>query len=146
MSNKIAVFYNLWPETSLWETVFDEQMSKLCSSGLYEAADFIHIGVNAEIITLPYELKKFRINYNKNCGDEFDTLMSLYNFCNLEPDYKIFYFHLKGMKYIREEINSSSLKTYFNVNSWRNYLEYFNILKWENNLKLLDDTNNIINN
>ena len=134
---KIAIFYHLYPNNlplHKWGICFDEQISKICSSGLYDVCDFIHIGVNAKSdgFELPYTLNKFKIQFSDNFLFEFDTLKSLYKFCTENPDYKVYYFNNKGITYIDTYLQ-------FITNSWRIYLEHFMISKWKDNLDLLDN-------
>jgi hypothetical protein len=129
---KIAIFHNLLPINN-WEIIYDEQFSKILHSGLYEACELIHIGINStDKINLPYELDKNKVTYNTIHQDEFDTLTSLYNFAKENPGYLIFYFYNKGVTHANEDY-------YKHVNSWRLYLEYFNVLKWQENVKLLEE-------
>ena len=140
MSKKIAIFYHLWPNNNngmdkVWPLIFDDQMHKLRYSGLYDACESIHIGVNADTVELPYTFDKFKIQYNDYYYDEMDTLKSLYKFCVDNPDYKILYFQCKGTY----RLTVSDVHKSISVNSWRLYMEYFNILKWKECIELLND-------
>lgn len=110
--------------------MFIQQTHRLCSSGLYSAANFVHIGINGSNLDLPINLSKFKKLINNQHTDEFETLLSLYNFAKQNPKYKILYMHTKG---ITNHQNSLS------VLSWRLYLEYFNIDKWQECLMHLDN-------
>jgi hypothetical protein len=142
--NKIAVFYNLYPVNDYrWKLLFVQQMHKLYTSGLYDAADFIHLGINADSIKLPFNLEKFKVHYNKTFIDEFDTLYSLWQFCNINRDYKVFYFMNKGVTRIDNsgfdiDMSTDIIDVPVNIEMWRLYLEYFNIDKWQECVKLLD--------
>lgn len=122
-TNKIAIFYHVG-QFGNWERLFQEQVNSLVVSGLYHICDFIHIGVNGDEI-LPVLLPKFKVEYNSNKILEADTLKSLYDFCNENPDYKVLYFHTKGITYTEDNYLSTT------TNSWRKYLEYYVINKWE---------------
>ena len=121
--DKIAVFYHFYQQNS-WKDLYNEQINSLINSGIYDKCDFIHIGINGDQ-ELPFILDKMRINYNENKILEADTLKSLYDFCNENPDYKILYFHSKGITYTEDNYLSTT------TNSWRKYLEYYVINKWE---------------
>lgn len=127
--SNIAIFYHVYPVNN-WVEVFEEQICKLQRSGLYDEADYIHVGVNSENI-IPYKFNKInRIKYNVNFTSEIDTLTDLYNFAKVNPNYKILYFHTKGVSFHGSEYGQ-------NVQSWRRYMEHFNILRWRDCVNLL---------
>lgn len=131
LNNKIAIFYHVG-QFGDWRRLFHEQINSLVISGLYHAADFIHIGVNGEE-ELPFKFSKFVVNYNNDRILEADTLKSLYDFCTQNKDYKVLYFHTKGA-------TQESTSSIFNVNKWRYYLEYFTIHKWKDCILSLNKT------
>jgi len=129
--SKVGVFYHVG-QFGNWQNLFHEQINSLVVSGLYQEADFIHIGINGEE-ELPFTFPKFVIKYNTNKATEADTLKSLHDFCKENLDYKVFYFHTKG---------ATQEDTYknFNVQKWRYYLEYFNVHKWKDCVAALENT------
>ena len=121
--SNIAIFYHLY-QINDWKKLYQEQINSLIVSGLYEKCDFIHIGINGDQ-GLPFVLNKMRINYNENKILEANTLNSLWDFCNQNPDYKVLYFHSKGVTHL------NNVHCKYTTNAWRIYLEYFVINKWE---------------
>jgi len=120
--NKIAVFYHIYQENN-WKELYDEQINSLINSGIYEKCDFIHIGINGDQ-ELPFILDKMIIHYNEDKILEANTLQKLWEFSKDNQDYKVLYFHSKGVTHSKEDY-------YFKVNSWRIYLEYFVIHNWK---------------
>lgn len=84
----------------------------------------IHIGINGDE-DLPFTLDKMKVQYNENKILEANTLQSLWEFCKENPDYRVMYFHTKGLTHTTEY--NCSITT----NAWRIYLEYFVIHKWK---------------
>lgn len=137
MTNKIVIFYHL-AQMNDWKNIYQEQMQSLVTSGLYDACDFIHIGINGNE-PLPFTLDKIKIKYNLESILEAYTLRDLWNFCNENKDYKVLYFHAKGVSWSTESPMCSKINNFlFNVNSWRLNLEFFNIHKWKENVNLLE--------
>jgi hypothetical protein len=129
--SKIAIFYHVY-QVHNWPKVFEEQIGNLQYSGLYDEADYIHIGING-INALPFTLNKVnRVKYNQNHGSEIDTLTDLYNFAKVNPEYRILYFHTKGVSHFNSPYAA-------NVDSWRKYMEYFCITKWRDCIASLVD-------
>ena len=127
---KVAIFHHLLPVND-WEVLYSEQMHRLCASGLYNEAEFIHIGFNCLEQNLPFTLEKIKLNRNHIHADDVDTLTSLYNFCLNNPDYKILYFTNLG-------VTKNHPITRLNKSGWRLMLEYFNIDNWKQCIELLD--------
>lgn len=125
-SEKIAIFYHVYQYKG-WERLFYDQINSLIISGLYHACDYIHIGINGDE-ELPFSLPKFKVKYNTDKSSESDTLKSLHNFCVYNPDYKVMYFHTKGVA-----------TDYLYITKWRYYMEYFIIHRWEDCVKGLDN-------
>ena len=107
--------------------IYQQQLHRLYTSGLIEAADYIHFGVNGdnELFNVP---DKVVVVQNKNWKEETETLISLRDFCNLNPDYKVLYFHTKGVS-----------KGTLTVNAWRLMMEYFVIDKWRECVEKLNE-------
>jgi hypothetical protein len=127
----IAIFYHLY-QTNHWKNLFEEQINSLIASGLYSACNFVHVGINGNE-KLPFTPYKMTIQYNKNKILEANTLENLWEFANANPNYKILYFHSKGVTYNEEHNFAKS------INYWRKYLEYYVIEKWQDCIKDLDD-------
>lgn len=107
--------------------VYQQQLHRLYTSGLIQAADHIHFGVNGdnEMFNIP---EKAKVVYNTNWKEETETLIALKNFAYENPEYKILYFHTKG-------VSKGSILG----NSWRLMMEYFVIDKWEECVEYLNE-------
>lgn len=104
-----------------------EQVGLLHSSGLYEASSFVHVGVNGSQ-ALPNLGDKFSIYYNPQpWTEETPTLRSLRQFCEQNPEWKVLYFHTKG-------ITQPSKQT----SDWRKVMEHFCIERWFDCIQMLD--------
>ena len=121
--NKIAIFYHLY-QTNNWEELFQEQMNSLIQSGLYDECEFIHVGINGTQ-ELPVIFDKIKVEYNQNKILEANTLQKLWEFSNSNPDYKVLYFHSKGVTYTHNE------HYFITTTLWRKYLEYYVISNWK---------------
>lgn len=92
-----------------WQTVVDEQIKKIVSSGLYDKSSAIYIGccggsiIDKHSLTLMITpFSKFNIIYfNKNrLVYEIPTLQYMQDTCNtlkFEQDFLLWYIHTKGM-------------------------------------------------
>lgn len=140
MKEKIAIFYHNYqlgntPNApfELYENLYEEQIYSLATSGLLENCEVLHVAINGDVqpAWIP---KKSIITYHPkelwNTG-ETETLKLIRDFClkDENQDYKILYFHQKGLK----DIGKNS-KRY-----WRIVMEYFLIHKWREAIKFLDD-------
>jgi hypothetical protein len=123
---KIAIFYHI-AQIGLGAAIYQQQLHRLYSSGLIKSASYIHFGVNGdqELFNVP---DRAIIKRNKNLGDESDTLTSLRDFCKENSEYKVFYFHTKGVS-----------KHTLNGESWRLMMEYFVIDKWKECIQYLNN-------
>jgi hypothetical protein len=123
---KIAIFYHIG-QIGIGAFVYINQVHRLYTSGLIGEASYIHFGVNGnqELFNVP---DKVRVVYNQNHKEETETLMSLRDFCKQNPDYKVLYFHTKGVS--KENINAES---------WRLMMEYFVIDKWKKCIEYLNE-------
>lgn len=123
MSDKIAIFYHVSQNNDFWKDKFLQHVVKLQQIGLYDAADYIHIGVNGSY-RMPFNLDKINVvKRNKSLESQSETLEDLLQFCSANSNYKVFYFH------------SSSVLD-FNENWWRNsiiQLESSDIIEQTNN-------------
>jgi len=125
---KIAIFYHI-AQMGMSAFIYQQQLHRLYTSGLIEAADYIHFGVNGdqELFNVP---EKAIIHHNQKeyWGTEKETLLSLKDFCKENPEYKVLYFHTKGAS-----------KDTLGVQSWRLMMEYFVIDKWKECVEELDE-------
>jgi hypothetical protein len=127
--NPINVFVHNYLENH-WIEVVTNQLNKLISSGLYEESQSVYFGVYSsctsnlklfrDIVEKYDSLKKIKIRVYEKNKFEFDTLISLQNFCSANPIGSVLYFHTKGTSRSKDK----------NVDSWRECMEYFNIEKW----------------
>lgn len=122
---KIAVFYHLY-QAGKWGQILGKQASLMRSSGLLDAADFVSVGVNGEIVMEDSDKFVFYTNTEQH-KEETPTLKRLMRFAKDNPEYKILYLHSKGA-------NKSSKE----IDDWRNLLNYFAIDKWKESVKLLE--------
>lgn len=122
---KIAIFYHIY-QGGFGALIYQQQLHRLYSSGLIKSADHIHFGINGnqEMFSVP---DKAVVQVNQNQMEETDTLISLKEFCDKNPDYKILYLHTKG-----------ATRQTPGVNSWRLMVEYFVIDKWKECINELD--------
>lgn len=124
---KIIVFYHLY-QYGPWEAVFNEQYGLLRSSGLFDAADGIFIGINGnQTAQFPNEKVYSAINEHPEMH-EADTLKALAYTASTVPDAKILYIHSKGVS----NYNKKS-------NDWRKMMNHFCIEKWQDCVDLLQD-------
>jgi hypothetical protein len=121
---KIAVFYHVYQAGS-WQKIFNEQFGAIEQSGLLDAAEFVHLGING---TMQFNYPKIKsvINPNQHM-EETETLKSLLEFSKENPGYKVLYIHTKGA-------NKNSKP----IDDWRNLMNYFLIKKWKSCIELLD--------
>lgn len=114
---KLAIFYHIY-QKGLGAFVYQSQLHRLYTSGLIKEASHIHFGVNgnSELFNVP---ENVIVRVNENWEEETETLMALRDFCKDNPDYKVLYFHMKGIT--KESMNGES---------WRLMMEYFAIDKW----------------
>jgi len=125
MSSKIAIFYHVY-QYGDWEKLFEHQIVKLQKSGVYDEAEYIHIGVNGSW-RMPYDLVKVNsVVRNKNVKSEENTLADLYNFCKDNPDWKVLYINMLGV-------------TNPNKNDLREYQEHFVIDNWKQSVSKLNE-------
>lgn len=125
--HKIGIFYHLY-QHGPWEEIYNDQMNELKQSGLYDAAEFIDLGINGDL-PIPHDpkVRQFR-NTRKDL--ESDTLRNLWSFAKQKPDYKIMYMHAKGVTW-QNTIQKDA------VNKWRKYLEHYTITRWKDCYELL---------
>lgn len=148
--NKIAIFYHVY-QCGDWQTIHTDQIYKLQQSGVYDAADLVHIGgLNPDII-LPFYLTKAKYNYSETVVTaELNTLRDLHIFAKENPDYKCLFLHDKGVTWSAPSLQNQILgedgypnmtyaEIYENKTAWRNYLEFFVVENWRKCVSLLDE-------
>lgn len=134
MKDKIAIFYVIAQIGNWWKDEFyTKQIDRLVSSGLYDQIEFIDIMVGGGYEPLPHLPSKVRdvmylqpkiLNVNK-------FYKHIWEFCNLNPDYKILFFHSLGISYETHPQVKYKL-------SFKDYLEYFSLDNWEKCTELLN--------
>lgn len=129
-NSRVAIFSHNFLDNH-WESIVEDQIVKIQESGLYKRADKIFYGVYSQK-DLDYEtfkslLKKYDpdikieiVRYSVN-NAEFNTLINLQNYCRLNPNGSVLYFHTKG--------SSRGENVY--IDSWRDCMNYFNIERWK---------------
>lgn len=131
IQDDIAIFYHVG-QLGNWQHVYQEQIHHLVRTGLYQAANIVHLGVNGNE-ALPFLLPKMVVSRNPDQILEANTLESLWQHCNDYPESRVLYIHTKGVT--RTEHRDLKYSTY----TWRTYLEHFTIHCWRHNLTLLQN-------
>lgn len=123
---KIAIFYHI-AQMGMGAFIYQQQLHRLYTSGLIQVADYIHFGMNGdqELFNVP---SKAVVKQNQNWKEETETLIDLKNFAEQNADYKILYFHTKGVS-----------KGTLIANAWRLMMEHFVIDKWKECVEMLDE-------
>ena len=123
---KIAIFYHI-AQMGMGAFIYQQQLHRLYTSGLIDSADYIHFGVNGdqELFNVP---DKVVVKQNQNWKEETETLLDLKNFSQKNLDYRILYFHTKGVS-----------KGTPIANAWRLMMEYFVIDKWKECVEMLNE-------
>lgn len=121
-----------------WYSIIDNQFQKITNSKLYKRADNFFCGVYSSSDEDYYsflnlvkkyddDLKISVVRYDSN-KFEYNTLINLQNYCKLNPNGLVFYYHSKGTsKLIQDQ----------SVKSWRDCLEYGNMEHWKRSFDLL---------
>ena len=147
---KLAIFHHVY-QSGDWEKIYTDQVVKLQNSGVFDAADYLFLGVNGNK-ELPFTLQKTNktlFNLNNDPPTEFITIKALYDYCSLHKDANVLFIHTKGVNWTSTEKNKNNMiKTrdgefttehiYNSTQSWRKYLEYFAIHKWKKCIELLE--------
>lgn len=126
-----------------WKSDFyDDQMSKLQNSRLYDHCEFIDVFVKGREPITDVLTKINHITYLGDLEPEIPTNKKLYraynhiqnriwNFSCCYPDYKILFFHSLGVSRSQPDIAK-------NKHAWRKYLETLLIDNWQQCVELLD--------
>lgn len=141
-----------------WEEKLTNQIKRVYDSGLYESADELYLFVTDTTNTLKDKLDGIMFKYPKyiveytdiNWGEGIMALRKVDELSRLRDDYKILYFHTKGVfnKYKNFDTKEISNLKFEGINNWVEMLEYFLIDNWEKCVKQLDeyDTVGVTNN
>jgi hypothetical protein len=121
---KIAVFYHVY-QIDNWQELFNEQFGAIEKSGLLDATEFVHLGINgSSVFNYPKVISQTNPNQHM---EETETLKYLKNFSEKNPGYKILYLHTKGVG-----------KHLDLMDDWRKMMNYFCIERWEECVDILD--------
>lgn len=132
---KIKVFWNV-NELANWESVFDQQLKLLDSSGLMSAAEDVIVMGNGRYRTFTPKIDanpQFKqLCFASVCDSaalwEYPSLMFLQEQCKTaEEPFHVCYFHLKGLTRWGDP----------NVDDWRDFLNWATIEKWQENVAAL---------
>ena len=135
-----------------WKELVTEQLTRLKTSGLCDAADKIYciaIDVNQQrnqYIELVNSIigDKAEIQVHTDNAQEFYAITKVWQLGQTE-DCNIFYFHTKGVynDFVTpgsNEVNEFKVKTF---RDWRLHLEYFCIDKWKENIEKLETVDQV---
>jgi hypothetical protein len=124
-----------------WEERFVRQLKRIKSSGLYETAGEIYVYITdpdnlfkEKIINLVNIYPKIQLIYsNINYGEGYKALCKVDELGKQNDNYKIFYFHTKGVFNKYKNFNDKTIDDLKinGVNCWVEKLEYFLIDKWK---------------
>jgi len=112
------VFYHI-AQIGNWESIMEDQIARIESTGLYDAAQEICVSVLGDKeLDLP---SKYRIIYQSSDLAEYElpTLKKMKQMAQ-EEDFKCLYMHTKGA-------SSENLYNPRAIRSWRKFLEHFTI-------------------
>jgi hypothetical protein len=138
---KKIVFYHAYLDLP-YRLIIQEQLTKIFTSGLYDACDSIEMRVASPspdrtewVFNLVKEYKKINIQeisvdrsaYPPDWREEKITMLQLKKMADEEPGYYC-YIHTKGI----------SNRNYF-VELWRHSSDYATIYEWEKNIRMLDE-------
>lgn len=146
--NPIHIFIHICMMDN-WKTIFEEQITTIKKSGLYDISEKIHLAILGNIVNFLlvkddiFTDEKFDILYidSRVTLFEIHTINFIKTFCNsVNEEIYILYIHTKGVRNVgNREVTKS----------WRNMMEYFLIENFKECIDYLSifDTlgNNIIN-
>lgn len=125
---RTAVFFHVH-QINDWESLYSDQLATLYTSGVYDHCDYLFIGVNGDS-PLPFIPPKAIVHRNQNLNLEADTLRLMSEFCRYNLDYRVMYFHLKGVT------RGGEMRRI--ADSWRTYMEHFVFHQYRQCVDLLD--------
>lgn len=124
--------------------MFEEQMNLLHDSRLLDNAEKVFVHINGDVIpSFSHPNIEYVINPRLD-WEETDTMCAIKNFAATNEDYKILYFHMKGIKSQISPAwpaNPNGGKEY--VTNWRRMMESYVVRKWELCVKLLDNYDSV---
>jgi len=129
---KIFGFYHIGV-IGRWQSIVDEQLARIQSSGLYAKTEKIFTGFSGGEVNLALPKKFEKVVHDSHIANgEVATLQHLYKYCQNLDSAKIWYIHTKGASHVADfEVAQST-------EAWRKYLEYFIIDQHEACMKLLE--------
>jgi len=136
--NNIAIFYHVY-QAGDWINVFQEQIIRMIDSGLFDAADIIHIGINGNQELPVYGLPE-KVNIVRNQQpklEEASTIKCLFDFCCDNENYNVAYTHTSGVSWSINTQNPKHIEIYKNKSLWRKYSDYFVLDNWQRCIELL---------
>lgn len=131
-----------------WEEKLKRQINRLVSSGLYDAAGELYLYVTditgqqkSKVEELLANCPKIKLDYTTRNYGEAVLALSKVDELGKSGDYKILYFHTKGVfnkykNFQTKEINELKLR---GVNCWVEMLEYYLIDNWKACVEKLDN-------
>lgn len=147
---QIHIFYHIFAYNN-WREIFDEQITALKQSGLYDEMYKLHVSViSSDSADIDYILKnigdKGTIIYISDNPKvyEFPSLIELKKVAD-QTDCLVLYFHTKGssnsidtLKWYYPRVKSLK-RLRLCSRSWRKFMEYFTIFKWRTAISVLRD-------
>jgi hypothetical protein len=144
----IAVVFYCWA-ISDWNKRTVSAFNRLKTSGLYDVADELYFVVSDtedkrdEIEDLVRKFPKFTLEYeSENLGSEYRGIKRVEEIGRREKEYKILYFHAKGVhnkyKNVFERSETHQLKI-DGINCWSEMLTYFVVDRWKECVEKLND-------
>jgi hypothetical protein len=126
--------------------VFQKQLNRLKTSGLYEWCDKLEItcinpsGDFVAIENLVSDLEKVNLNKSTLNRFEFDGINKVWEYSQ-KYNGKVLYFHTKGVSnsYVNTETKEESSKKKKGVSWWKEIMEYFLIDKYQDCIQTLDN-------
>jgi hypothetical protein len=145
---KIVIAYHAYMYKTHWMEMMVEQCRLLITTGLYQAADKLYIGVIESTDRDPKHGREWLGNFWKASSskeeaktpskveivfypdnkEEANTMKWVRDYAKKNPGDYVLYFHTKG-------ISKYSLAT----EDWRRYMEYFNIENWRDCVQKLNE-------
>lgn len=131
-----------------WEPRFRRQIKRIYDSGLYENANDLWVifsdiennnkNILDEILS-PFQ--KIKVGYNTVNHAESIALSKVDELCRQNEDYKVLYFHTKGVfnkykNFISKNIDDLKVR---GVNSWVEMMEFFLVDNWKICVEKLND-------
>jgi len=142
----IGVVYHVYC-VGFWEELVKEQLLKLKSTGLYDAARVLWVTINdlnnnkARIDRIFAKYPKFRVEYRNDNGAEAPGIQKVYDICKGDTDIKVLYFHAKGVSNTYRSVENKQELCQRKIEgskSWRLCMEHFLINGWKDCTDRLD--------